>query len=554
VFAGPCRPPGSSRGPTYTPAMIPRARPRPWPRSRRGTAVLAAVVAALVATIALVATPGVAAERTARILMGEPATLDPAAAGDAGSSAVIAQLFEGLTAIDPTQTLRPALAERWELRDGGRTVVFTLRDGLQFSDGSSLTADDVRRSWLRVIDPRAPSPLASLLYDVEGAHAYAAGSGDADAVGIRPAGSTLEVRLTRPAADFPAIAASPTLAVVPPAVGPDPTALQPGPRFVGSGGYLLAGRTTTSLTLQANPRYWAGSPAIGEVTLVSDIGGRSQVDLFAAGELDWAPIWDFDASWIAYDPDMGPSLRRWTELAVTYYGFETRRPPFDDPRVRRAFAAAVDWTRIVQLADGDEALPATSMVPPGIPGRSDERFLLAFDPAAARRLLADAGYPDPAVFPPVTLVTTGTGYERAFLAQLRENLGVEVRVEVVDFDTYFTRLGGADSPDLWTMSWIADFPSPNDFLGILLGTGQPNNFGGWTSPAFDDAIAGAVGTADPAAARRGYDAAERILAEEVPVIPVSYGASSALAREGLLGAATNGLGILRLAGLAWADR
>jgi oligopeptide transport system substrate-binding protein len=534
--------------------MIPRARPRPWPRSTRGTAVLAAVVAALVATIALVATPGVAAERTARILMGEPATLDPAAAGDAGSSAVIAQLFEGLTAIDPTQTLRPALAERWELRDGGRTVVFTLRDGLQFSDGSSLTADDVRRSWLRVIDPRAPSPLASLLYDVEGAHAYAAGSGDADAVGIRPAGSTLEVRLTRPAADFPAIAASPTLAVVPPAVGPDPTALQPGPRFVASGGYLLAGRTTTSLTLEANPRYWAGPPAIGEVTLVSDIGGRSQVDLFAGGELDWAPIWDFDASWIAYDPDMGPSLRRWTELAVTYYGFETRRPPFDDPRVRRAFAAAVDWTRIVQLADGDGALPATSMVPPGIPGRSGERFLPAFDPAVARRLLADAGYPDPAVFPPVTLVTTGTGYERAFLAQLRENLGVEVRVEVVDFDTYFTRLGGADSPDLWTMSWIADFPSPNDFLGILLGTGQPNNFGGWTSPAFDDAIARAVGTADPAAARRGYDAAERILAEEVPVIPVSYGASSALAREGLLGAATNGLGILRLAGLAWADR
>jgi ABC-type oligopeptide transport system substrate-binding subunit len=122
------------------------------------------------------------------------------------------------------------------------------------------------------------------------------------------------------------------------------------------------------------------------VTLVSDIGGRSQVDLFAGGELDWAPIWDFDASWIAYDPDMGPSLRRWTELAVTYYGFETRRPPFDDPRVRRAFAAAVDWTRIVQLADGDEALPATSMVHRD--GRSDEAFL-PFDPPPPR-LLADA--------------------------------------------------------------------------------------------------------------------------------------------------------------------
>jgi ABC-type oligopeptide transport system substrate-binding subunit len=116
----------------------------------------------------------------------------------------------------------------------------------------------------------------------------------------------------------------------------------------------------------------------------------------------------------------------------------------------------------------------------------------------------------------------------------------------------FTRLGSADSPDLWALSWIADFPSPNDFLGILLGTGQPNNYGGWSSVPFDDAIARAVGTTDAATAREGYDAAERILAQDVPVVPVSYGASAALARKGLLGATTNGLGILRLAGLAWA--
>jgi len=534
--------------------MIPRVRPPRSQRPRRRLAVLAAAIAGLVATVALVAPPGLSAERPARILMGEPATLDPAAAGDAGSAAVIAQLFEGLTAIDPTRTPRPALAERWELRDGGRTVAFTLRDGLQFSDGSPLSADDVRRSWLRVIDPRAPSPLASLLYDVEGAREYAAGRGDADAVGIRASGSTLEVRLTRPAGDFPAIAASPTLAVVPPSVGRDAAALRPGPAFVGSGGYLLAGAATDGLTLKANPHYWAGPPAIAEVALVSDIGGRSQVDVFAAGDLDWAPIAEYDASWIAYDPELGPSLRRWAELSVTYYGFETRRPPFDDARVRRAFAAAVDWTRIVELADGNEVPAATSMVPPGIPGRSDERFLPAFDPAAARRLLAEAGYPDPAAFPAVTLVTAGAGYDRAILAQLRENLGVDVRLETLDFPTLFTRLGSADSPDLWALSWIADFPSPNDFLGILLGTGQPNNYGGWSSAAFDDAIAAAVGTADTAAARAGYDAAERILAAEVPVVPVSYGASAALAREGLLGATTNGLGILRLAGLAWAGQ
>ena len=531
--------------------MTPRARRRLSPRSSRGVGALAALVAVVIATTALVAVPALAAPGTARILMGEPATLDPAEAGDAGSAAVIAQLFEGLTAIDATQTPRPALAERWELRDGGRTVVFTLRAGLQFSDGTPLSADDVRRSWLRVIDPELPSPLASLLYDVEGARDYAAGRGGADAVGIIAVGSTLEVHLTRPAGDFPAIAGSPTLAVVPPAVGREAGALRPGPSFVGSGGYLLTATTPDGYTLRANARYWAGVPAIDEITLVSDIGGRSTVDVFAAGELDWAPVAEYDASWIAYDPDLGSSLRRWSDLLVTYYGFETRRPPFDDARVRRAIASAVDWRRIVELADGAAALPATSMVPPGIPGRSDESFLPAYDPAEARRLLADAGYGDRTTFPDVTLVTGGAGYDEAILAQLKENLGITVGFETLDFATLFARLGTEDSPDMWALSWIADYPSPNDFLGILLGTDQPNNFGGWSNAAFDSAIAAAVGTDDPATARAGYDAAETILRDEVPTIPVSYGTSAALAREGLLGATSNGLGILRLAGLAW---
>lgn len=131
---------------------------------------------------------------------------------------------------------------------------------------------------------------------------------------------------------------------------------------------MLAGSTTDGLRLRANERYWAGPPAIGDVTLVSDIGGRSTVDVFAAGELDWAPVAAFDASWLAFDPDLGSSLRSWADLAVTYYGFETRRPPFDDARVRRAFAMAVDWPRIVALADGDASVAATSMVPPGSPG------------------------------------------------------------------------------------------------------------------------------------------------------------------------------------------
>jgi oligopeptide transport system substrate-binding protein len=514
-------------------------------------------IAGLVAVAGLVlAAPGGhvrGAERETRIAMSAPATIDPAVAGDAGSAAVIAQLFEGLTAIDGSLAPRPALAASWTFKDGNRTVDFTLREGLAFSDGTPITGDDVARSWLRVLDPSAPSPLAALLYDVVGARAYASGaSTDPTTVGLHANGRLFEVRLTRPAGDFPAIAASPSLAVVPPGVGRDRTALDAGKGFVASGGYVLAGRTSTELLLTANDRYWAGTPALSRVTLVTDVGGKSPVDLFGAGTLDWTPVGSEDASWIGYDRALGPQLRSSADLAVTYYGFDTRRAPFDDSRVRRAFAQAVDWRRVVRLGDGNAALPATGMVPPGIPGRSESDFLPAFDPAAAKRLLAEAGYADPAAFPVITLVDSGAGYDAGIIDQLHANLGVTVRYERLDFADFFGRLGSADGPRFWALGWIADYPSPNDFLGILLGGGQPNNYGGWASASFDAAISRAGESQDPSTVGAAHDAAQAIVRDEVPVVPAAYGTSFALSRTGLQGAQTNGLGILRIAGMAWA--
>ena len=134
----------------------------------------------LLVTIALVLTglavgssvPSGAAPATnageVRILSSAPATFDPAAGGDIVSASVTAQLFEGLTAFDPSLILRPALARSWDVADGGRRLVFHLRSGLVFSDGSPLTGADVVRSWLRLIAPAQPSPLASLMSDVVG--------------------------------------------------------------------------------------------------------------------------------------------------------------------------------------------------------------------------------------------------------------------------------------------------------------------------------------------------------------------------------------------------
>ena len=528
---------------------------RPQTRRRAFAAAVAIVLAAAVGLAGSVGqrTPtSRGASDEVRILTGAPSTLDPAAQGDVGSAAVSAQLYESLTAVDQGLVLQPALASSWDVLDDGRRIVFHLRDGLTFSDGSPIRGEDVVRSWLRLIDPDAPSPLASLVLDVKGAREYLSGASNASDVGLHATGTDVEVDLVRPAAGFPTIVAGPSFGVVPETVGDAPTDIRPD-TFVGSGGYLLSEVTEAELTLTANDRYWAGRPKVRTVHLLGDVGGRSTVAAFEDVDVDYTGIADFDASWIRYDKDLGPQLRRVPSLSLEYVGFDTTRPPFDDVRVRQAFGNAVDWRRIVELGDLGSSTPATSMVPPGIPGRSAMDFLPAHDPDAARALLAEAGFPGGKGFPKVTFVDPGGAYTRAIVTDLERELGIRIASESMDFTSYFSRLA-SEPPQMWTLDWVADYPGQNDFLGVLLGSGKSTNYGRWKSEEFDAAITEAGETIDPAAASAAFDRALSIVQRDVPVIPVSYADGWALSRDGLLGAGQNGLGILRMAGLAWEEK
>jgi oligopeptide transport system substrate-binding protein len=237
-------------------------------------------------------------------------------------------------------------------------------------------------------------------------------------------------------------------------------------------------------------------------------------------------------------------------LGLEYLGFDTSRPPFDDVRVRQAFALAVDWRRTVELATPDEAASATSMVPPGIPDRSERDFLPPHDPDRARDLLASAGFPGGEGFPPIVFLSNGTPYADGIVADAERELGIDVDYRTMDFEPFFERLT-ADPPAIFTVGWVADYPGRNDFLGILLGSGGTNNFGRWSSPEFDAAIAEARSASDGGGA--AFDRAEEIVQRDVPVVPLAYGSSWALARDGLEGAGQNGMNIIRMAGLSWAD-
>ena len=481
-----------------------------------------------------------------RILSAVPETFDPAAQGDIGSASVTAQIFESLTAVDRNLAVQPALAASWDVSGDGTRIVFHLRDGLTFSDGSDLTAVDVVESWLRLIDPARPSPLSSLLLAVAGAGEYLAGHVARAAVGLEAQGRDVVVTLARPSSDFPAIVAGPTFAVVPAIARRDPAAFaQPG--LPVSGGYTVANVNATEITLTANGRYWAGRPAIGTVHLISDIGGRSPVTAFEDGTLDYTSVSWSDAGWLAYDPALGPSLRAIPQLTLTYLGFDTSRPPFDDARVRRAFGAAVDWTRLVELAGGN-LVPADGMVPVGTPGRPGGSFLPAFDPAGDRRLLAEAGFPGGAGFPTVTFSAGGLGFAPAIVADLARVLNVKIEAEARA--DHYARLE-TDPPPMWVLGWVADYPGANDFLGVLLGTGSSNDYARWSSSEFDGAIADALASRDAATATAAYARALGVVRDEVPAIPLAYGSAWALSRSGLLGARENGLGLLRIAGMAW---
>ena len=526
----------------YPPAM--------W---RRASLTVAALAIALTATAAGAAHLGTMANAAGRddvkIGAAAPSTLDPAATGDVASASVTAQLFESLTTFDQGLTLRPALAQSWQVSDDGKQVTFQLRPNLVFSDGSPLTADDVVGSWLRLVDPASPSPLSALLLGVHGVADRLAGrSSDASSVGIHAVNGAVEVDLDRPGSDFPAIVASPSFGVVPPSIWRDKGEVPTTDQVV-SGAYSISAVTSSELTFTANPRYWAGKPPITTVHLITDVGGRSPVAVFEAGDVDDIAIASNDASWIAYDPTLGPSLRRVPDLSLTYLGFDTSKPPFDDVRLRRAVGMAVDWSRIVRLGAGGGESPATSMVPPGIPSRGDKSWLPAHDPAAARALLAQAGHPMGAGLAPITLGAGGAEFAEGIAADLRRELGLTVTIE--DATDHFDELT-TNPPAMWELGWIADYPGANDFLGVLLGTGSSSNPGKWSSPDFDNAIDSALATRDPATAQAKFEAALGIVQRDVPAVPLAYADSWALSRSGLLGAGENGLGVKRFASLAWA--
>jgi ABC-type transport system substrate-binding protein len=508
--------------------------------------------AALLAAGVLALTSGASGERISaagpplRYLAGPAGTLDPAFISDAGDVQLLLQLYAGLTRLDETGEPYPSLASGWQISDDGLTYTFAIREGLAFSDGSPLTADDVRRSWLRLLDPATGATAPDVLSVVRGAAERLAGAGDESEVGVAaPDPRTLVVELRHPASYFLDIVATPATFVVPEEADASDS-WQTADAFVGSGPYVADGLEGTDLVLRANERYVAGPPPIDEVRWVASVDGDAAT-AFSDGQVDLAGVPGWDASWIAYDAELGPRLHAAEPLIVSYFGFDTSGPPFDDADVRRAFLLALDRERLVPLAEGASAQPAGSLVPPAI---WPDGFVpeLEADVDAARALLDGAGYGDRADLGTIVVNGSGLGVGPA-VETWRTELGVDVEVESMAFGDFLDMVD-TRPPDVFTVSWIADYASPHALYGLLLDTGAASNWGDWRDPEFvallEAAAAAPIDELGPA-----YDAVEAYVAESAPVIPWAYGESWWLVADGLRGLGNLTVGLVDFGRVSW---
>ena len=465
------------------------------------------------------------AERPAdfRFLNTEPETIDPGRVGDQAGGRIVANLFEGLTVRQPpTLAPGPGLATRWSVSPDALVWTFHLRPST-WSDGTPVTAHDFVWSWRRVLDPATASKSAQLLFPILGARAFNAGESDQLGV-VALDDHTLVVQLETPTPYFADLTASPPLVPTPRHVIDrlDEQWTRP-EHMVTNGPYVLARwRLQDHMRLERNPLYWRAETIVLDVVeAVAGDFANANFNQYESGLIDWVdsggvPPALVDALKERPDWHAGPFL------ATYFLRCNVRRPPLDDERVRLALSLALDAKAITTHVTRAGQLPATGLVPPGVPGYQGIDAHL-FDPARARSLLAAAGYPNGEGFPPLEFLFNTSEWHRQIAEvlqqQWREHLGIEIRLLNQEWKVFTTTVRAGEY-DIARGSWIGDVLDAANFLEIFT-AGNPNNRTGFASAEYDALIEAASRELDTALRARILRQCERIVVlEEAIILPV----------------------------------
>ena len=462
----------------------------------------------------------------------DPETIDPALNSAVDGGNMLLHSFECLLAVDENGQLVPGQAESWETSEDGLTWTFHLRDGLKWSDGSDLTANDFVYSWKRVCDPMVAAPYAeTVLSMVEGYDK--AIEGDLDALQVAAQDdNTLVVTLNAPCSYFGSLAAFATLSPVQEAT-------------VTANGDAWA---TSAETYISNGPFYVSEWVPGSYIMMSKNPYYWNADAIKLDGIKWNLIEDSNAAYSAYQTgevlmikdvptEEIPSLKDNADFHVdpiigTYYiSMNLERDAFKDARVRKALSLAIDRDYVANTLMQGTYSPADNFMGPGWIDMDGKQFKdnanggqsyidvnnYEADLEEAKQLLADAGYPDGEGFPTITYTTNDAGYHKVvaeYVQQAWAQLGIDLQAS-------FTPMRRNGDFDVARNGWVGDYSDPSNMLDLFLST-NGNNDGKFNNADYDAAIYRSRETLDPTERSKALHDAEDILMEETGCIPVAY--------------------------------
>lgn len=461
----------------------------------------------------------------------EPEWLDPSRCSDSTGGEIIWNTFEGLVQAHPeTLAPMPALARSWDVSEDGRRYTFHLRPS-QWSDGRPLTADDFVFSFRRLVDPRTASKYASNGFVFAGGAAIGRGEASPETIGVRAVDDlTLEVELVDPLPYFLNFLSFYSFMPIPRHLledlerrGIDPDLWTRPEHVVSNGPFLMKEWWFRQrMVFEKNPRYWdASSVRLNRVRVAMVESSTTALNMYATGEFDWPggstslPAEFMDHLSGYHDFHQHPFL------AVYFYWVNTKEPPLDNPLVRRALSLAVDREALVRHVTRGGQIASADLVPDGLAGYRGLGQPV-FDPDAARRLLAEAGYAGGAGLPPVSLsFNTSEGHKQvaeALQAMWQQELGITVELKNQEWKVF---LANAEQMNfqLCRMGWVGDYADPYTFLELLT-SDCGNNHSNWSSPAYDQLLEEANRQSEPEKRLDMLRQAEAMALEAQPLIPL----------------------------------
>jgi len=439
-------------------------------------------------------------------------TLDPAIGYDWQNWSMIKSLFDGLMDYKPgTTELIPDLAESYTISDDGLTYTFKLRPGVKFHNGRTLTAADIKYSIERSVNPKTQSPGQGFFWQIAGFEEMTSGKANELSGITTPDDRTVVIRLSQPDATFLQIVAINFAFAVPreevEKYGPDF-----GRNPVGTGAYKMTDWTLGQhVVFERNPDYFrAGAPFLDKITF--EVGQDPSVALLRLkrGEVDVLgdPIPSANFLQEKADPANAGLIVEGGLLHTGYITLNTTKPPFDNKLVRQAVNMAINKERVIKIVNGRAGI-ANQPLPPAMPGYDASYKGYPYDPAKAKKLLADAGYADGFQTELYAMNTDPNPRIAQSFQQDLAAIGIKAEIKALAQATVIDAGGEGTAPMLWSggMAWIADYPDPSNFYGPILGCGGAVP-GGWNWAKYCnkeiDALAAkadGMASADQAAAR-----------------------------------------------------